>query len=162
MSTEMEVDPAWIGDEGEKPMSEITLSEFEEFCATIAKQRDVCDRLKADLKTENTRLETLEQQAITALTAMNRKNYASKVGTITRVCKRSWVLPKTPEAKAAFFAHLRTEGIFDSMATVHSATMNSWVNEQFERATAEGRSAEFSIPGLTEPTTYETLQLRRG
>lgn len=74
--------------------------------------------------------------------------------------KESVSIPKSPEAKEAFFNYLKEMGMFDSMITVHSATLNSTYKSLADAALKEG-ILEFSIPGIEPPTSYKTLKLRK-
>lgn len=141
--------------------TKLTTAEFEEFCESIKKQRDVVDEISKQKKDEEQKLAQLEDQMIAALAALGRDNYQSKVGTFYLSHRTSVKVPKTPEAREAFFTYLKDKGVFENLITVNSQTLNSFYKEEFAAAQAEGRGLEFEIPGLDEPTIKESLGFRK-
>lgn len=69
-------------------------------------------------------------------------------------------LPETMEQKQALFEYLRTLGLFDEIVSVNSRTLNKLYKDQAELAAKEG-NFDFKIPGVGEPTSFTTLELRR-
>lgn len=150
----------WYSDET-KPLTEISIEGFESLCKTVADQREKCDVASAALKEENKKLEKLEMKVLSYLKDMNRTNYPSAYGTVGIMRRTSVTTPKTPEDKAALFEYLRAKGLYESMVGVNSQTLNSFYRQELEIAEAEGRVADFRIPGLGEPTISETVTFRK-
>lgn len=145
--------------EAPKDFDAITQEELEKLCAKVAEQRAVCDAKADELKAQNKILEELEQAVVAFLKHSNRSNYGSKVGTLSLRQMRSWSLPKTPEDRTAFFNHLKKQGMYQNMITVNSATLNSYLRAEFENAQKDGRSSDFAVPGIGEPSVRETLAM---
>ena len=156
-----EVDNEWYND-AEKDLSQVTVEEFEQLCAALFDQRQVVEEKKEALSVEQAKKTALEAKVQAYLVAMDRKNYKSKLGTVSIVREESWALPKTDADRAAFFTFLKDEGTFDSLISVHSKTFNSYVKEKYKLAQEEGRSVEFKIPGVGEPSVYESVRVTKG
>ncbi len=95
----------------------------------------------------------------TYLQEMKWKNHRTSKGMLILAEKKSWPLPKL-EQRTEFFEYLKKEGLFEDMVTVNSNTYNSFLKEQFALAEKEGRSAEFKIPGVGEPSIFHTLRFK--
>ncbi len=153
-------DSAWYESETAKPVNEVTMPQFEQLCTDAFDQRAVIDKLEDGLKIEKAKLTKMEMQITTYLQEMKWKNHRTSKGLLILAEKKSWSLPKTDADKAQFFDFLRKQGIFDAMATVHSSTFNAFLKEQFELAEKEGRSADFKVPGVGEPSVFHTLRFK--
>lgn len=149
----------WIAED--KPVDSITMNDLEKQCAEIAAQRAVVDAAEEVKKREADKLKLLEGKMIETLTSLERDSFQSKVGTFYKTHKMSFRLPKSPEEKEAYFKYLQDQGVYDSMISVNSMTHNSYCKQQFEVAQAEGRSLDFAIPGVGEPTILENLSFRK-
>jgi hypothetical protein len=147
----------------DKPMDQVTLQELDLLAQSIFHQRGVSEDLEELLKTSNKTLDRLQAQMIAILDRFGRTNYeVPGVGKLV-VSERSYVgLPKTPEAKEAFYSYLKDKGIFDELISVNSNTLNSFYKREREIAREEGRALEFKIPGIGEPSTSTTLRMTKG
>lgn len=81
------------------------------------------------------------------------------LGKFTLVSRTSVKVPKTEEERAEFFEYLRSRGIFDSMITVNSQTLNAWYRAEEEAQLASG-VVDFQVPGLAPPVTFTQMQVR--
>ncbi len=164
LATEYDIDisKAWYDQAVEKPVDQVTALEFEQLCEALYGERAKYDVLKEQAKDQNSRVEKLEAQILSYLKAMGRDSYKSKLGTISKIAKRSWALPKSDEDRRAFFNALRLDGVFDGMISVNSNTMNAFMKEKFELAEAEGRSAAFAYPGIGEPSVFDSIRVVKG
>jgi len=142
----------------EKKVS-ITVEELDNLCLKIKDKRAEIDAKKDELSELNGHLEELSITAVAALKELDRKNFQSKHGTITR--KEQWYvnMPKDLNAKRELFEYLKERGVFEDFATVNHNTLNSFFTEEWEAAEAKGPDAivEFSIPGLEAPKCRESL-----
>jgi len=146
-------------DMGEKPATAVTIEEFDGICATIYKLRNDKAELEARVKILNSELALQEGKALEYMVELGKDKYAAADVTLSVQKKLSWKVPQTDEARAAFFDHLKALGAYDRMVSVHSGTLQSFCNAEFETAKQEGRTVE--IPGIDEPTYYERLSVRR-
>lgn len=138
--------------------NDVTIGGLEDLSAQIAAQRDVIDEMSAAKKLEEKKLYSLEQKMLATLEAIGKSSYQAKVGTLYISNRKSVKVPATPEDREAFFNYLRERGIFEKMITVHSATLTSYYNAEFDEAVAEGRDLE--IPGIGEPTITQSIGFR--
>lgn len=144
----------------DKPISEMTVGQLEGLCQQIAEQRKTAEEKKALYKLETDKLDSLEKNLLNTLKAMGRNNYPSKVGTFSISHRMSVKLPATPEERKAFFAYLQERGLYDSMVSVNSNTLNAFYKKEFEIANEEGRGLDFAIPGVGEPTLNEIMAFK--
>ncbi len=122
-------------------------------------QRQAVDDAKKNLKLAQENLEEQEFRILNYLEATSSDRFDAPSCTVFRREKTSVKTPKTEEQKAAFFNYLKEKGLFDSMITVNSQTLNGWYKSEQEVARSKGQF-EFSIPGLEEPTIYYDLNVR--
>lgn len=138
---------------------EITVKQLEEAI-------DKCFDLKAEhaeMK-KNTALKWLEVEEMqikieTMLTALDKTSYKSKKGTFGFQIEEGFSLPKDDESREQFFKHLKEKGMYDTMITVNSATLNSFAKGEVELAENNG-DFDFIPPGLVrrEPRTKFTMR----
>jgi len=69
--------------------------------------------------------------------------------------------PKTVEEKEKFFMWLEEQGIFYEFASINSQSLNKLYRDKAELAAKEG-VLDFRIPGISAPSTYVDLRMRRG
>lgn len=74
--------------------------------------------------------------------------------------KSSVTLPKTQEDKEALFEFLKEKGIFWEKVSIHSASLNSLYASLSEEALEKG-ILDFRIPGVSEPTFFTNLKIRK-
>lgn len=141
--------------------SEATVAEFEAFLKSIVEQRKKKEELQAQLKIEQEKYEELQAKALVYMKQLGKDSYPSSFGTVSVVKTRSVALPKTPEQKQEFFNYLKSKGLFDNMISVNSQTLNSWYRQEHEIAVEEKRVSDFKVPGLSEPSVYETIRITK-
>ena len=142
-------------------MTDVTLEELNRIGEQIKHHRAAKAMIKEEMDAVNGKLRELETTFIAYLQQNGMEKYVIPgFGTAYIKTMFSYKIPKTPEQKTAFFGYLKERGIFDSMATVHSRTLNSWAKEEMAKAIEAG-SSDFQIPGLEIPTTSETLGVRK-
>lgn len=134
----------------------IKVSDLENLAKDIATQRELCDQAAAAKKELDKELERLENKMIEVLNALDKSSYDAEVGKFIISHRTSVRVPSNPEDKALFVEYLKQKGIADQMLTVHSATLRSFYQSEFDAAKERG-DLDFTIPGLGEPTITETL-----
>lgn len=105
-------------------------------------------------------LEVAENKMIEMLIACNMKSHRGPDGMAVISYKTSVKTPKTPEHRAAFFAYLKEQGLYDAMISVNSQTLNSLYKEGLEQAKNDGKD-DYQIPGITEVTINPSLSFRK-
>ena len=141
-------------------MESVTVEDLDTLVQQIFHERHKIDKMEDAVKEEKKKLNLLEQSAIHHLEQLNRESYKTDFGTIRISNIYRYRLPETPEAKQAFFGYLKNQGVFESMATVHSATYNSYC--QAELAAAQQRGEFLALPGVPEPDVFKKLSVRKG
>jgi hypothetical protein len=138
----------------------ITIEELETAAAQIAALRERESELSNQKKLITDELAVAEGRFLDMLKSENMTSYKSKVGTVGISHRSSVKTPKSPEERKAFFDYLKQKGIFDSMISVNSMTLNAWYKRELDSAIEQGL-ADFEVPGLTGLTLTETITFRR-
>ena len=146
----------------EEDNSQNTIQKLDFVCKEIAEIREEIAKQKEVLKKLNEIESELEQQMVRALTASNRTSYQSPYGTLSVAQRLSVSLPKDDKEREDFFNYLKDTGMFDTMITVNSNTLNSWYKAKKEELEEQGCFDFMKIPGLPEPRTMEIIQFRKG
>jgi hypothetical protein len=120
------------------------------------------DALNEQLKKLNEEKSGLKAKLTLMLKECGEKNFTCELGTVTKVTDYSVNMPQG-EAKQDFFNFLRERGVFESMATVNHQTLNAYYKEQWELAKQGDPMAalNFSLPGIGEPKSFETIRFRK-
>lgn len=138
---------------------ETSLAEMNQLAVEIAQLRDAetaAAKAKSDISAE---LEAKENRVMELLIENNLNSYKAPEGTLSLSFRFSAKLPVGP-AKEAFFAYLRSQGRFDELVSVSSATYTAFVKEAYELAREQGKD-EPTIPGVTDVKTSPRLSFRR-
>lgn len=139
----------------------ITVEEFEQLIKDIQAQRSEVEAKKALLSAENEKLEALETKALEALKATGKDSYQGAVGTVYTLHRMSVSVPKDPEKRKLFFEYLQKKGVYDSLITINSQTLNAFYKSEFEAAKEAGLGLEFQVPGIEEPKIFESVGFRK-
>jgi hypothetical protein len=136
----------------DQPQGPVSVRELDDLCRQIKEKREFCANMKAELAIHHTDLAQLEGKAAGYLEELKRDSYKSPHGTLTKVEKWRFNLPKSDEDKIAFRQWLRNRGIEDKYLTVPSEAYNSLCNE--ERVIALKQGEILSIPGVPIPSCF--------
>jgi len=138
----------------------ITIESLNQEINKLAKLREDeanASRIKKEISEE---LEKVENIVMEMLVEAGLPNFTSPSGKVVLAYRTSVRTPKLPEHKEMFYAYLRERGLFDSMISVNSQTLNSLYKSELEAAKERG-DADFSIPGLTEVSLTPQLRFSR-
>lgn len=142
-------------------MTTPTLNAFQNLCKDIWEQRMKVDEMASALKIETSKLEGMKAKVLAYMEDSEiEKQHVPGYGTLSMQNMFSVKVP-AGDNKAEFFEYLKERGIFEDMATIHSATLNSWYKQEIDAAIEEG-NADFRIPGIEEPKIVKRLGMRRG
>ena len=144
----------------EKPMADITMVEFEAFIKEFAEAKEKVDQLAYEKTKATEVMDMWESKVMSVMQQFNKTSYRSSYGLLVRSERWSWKTPKSDEDKQAFYGYLKSKGLFDTMISVNSQTLNSFAKKELELAKEEG-DLDFKLPGLGEPTLNEMIALRR-
>lgn len=123
-------------------------------------ERDEKAELEARIDEIQKRINTLENLIIEGMEDANIDKLSAHGKTFSVLYNYSAKTPKTPEDKQAFFGWLKEQGLFDSMITVNSQTLNSLYNRLRNDAIKKGDNF-FTIDGITEIDSYKKLSVRQ-
>lgn len=139
----------------------ITLKEFEDLCQLGFSQKEVINTLEFNLKKEEEKLQTIKNNIMLILDKFGKAKQDTALGLVYISEKLSVSHPKEVEARAKFFEYLKSKGVFETLISVNSQTLNKLYREEREIALDEGKT-DFNIPGIGEPTLIKTLNFRKG
>jgi hypothetical protein len=101
--------------------------------------------IERDLSEVKLEIGLLQGQLKSVLEEEGRDSYKSPSGTFSYKYVPTFRVPSDEANRATFFQHLKDEGLFDSMITVHSATINSYGLQ-----CKEDKGEEYTIPGIDQ------------
>lgn len=149
----------WYAHEGEKLTTD-ALKHVHSLAKDGFKQKAEVDRIKVELRAAESKLQKITDELLPMLKdAGLSKVEIDGCGKIVVDNKISVKVPKEPELKDAFFRYLREKGIFDQLATVHSATLNAFYNAEIAAAREDGKE-DFKIPGLEPSGEWSKLRFK--
>jgi hypothetical protein len=154
LRSKMAEEPAETSSEIQKALLEVNA-----LADTLAAARDVKKEIEGKLSNACAEVERLNQLIIDLLMASNLKSYDAPAGKLSVVGRFTAKLPVGPE-KVALFDYLKSIGRFDDMASIHSATFTSWVQEQYALAEERGEG-EPTLPGVSDVKTRMGISFRR-
>lgn len=140
----------------------ITVKEVKDAIARLRVVRAEIDLLEEQKKPLNEEKDKLQSSITAMLKEMGEKSFSCEYGTVSKVTEYTVTMPQG-EAKEKFFNFLRERGVFESLATVNYQTLNAYYKEQWELA-KQGDPMEamnFSLPGIGEPKSFETIRFRK-
>ncbi len=147
----------------DKPMSEVTMSELDALGQKIFEQKKLCEEAEHLLNQRKAWLANMQAKMISVLEKFGRSNYSIPgAGMLIKSERLTVTLPKTPEDKQAFYTYLKEKELFEHLVTVNSMTLNAFYKKEFDIAAEEGRAVGFKIPGISDPKTITTLNVRKG
>lgn len=141
--------------------SMIDLKSFQELCQKAWEQKKKLEEMSAQVTAEGKILEGLKSKVLAHMQANDlQKQHVSGFGTLSIKTRCSVKVPQGDD-KLVFFDALKKDGIFETMATIHSATLNSWYEERMQEALDRGE-IEFKYPGIQTPKDVMTIEFRKG
>lgn len=143
------------------PQEPVTFDKFDDLCEQLFAQKAKVEEAKALLKDLNKELGRLQMQAVATLKQIERSSHTSPHGTVGITERWRVSVPKTEADKHALFKYLKEQGVLYTYATVNSNQINSYYNQELEKAQKEGRGMEFRLPGVGESKLFETCSMTK-
>lgn len=143
----------------DKKEPEATLSTVNELAEKLAALRDHKQELEEKVSLVSKEIEATNQRIIDILMENNLKSYRAPVGTLSVKGIFTAKLPQG-EDKVTCFNYLKEIGRFEDMASIHSATFNSWVKEAYDLAQEKGED-EPQLPGVKDVKTIFRVSFLR-
>lgn len=144
---------------GTPPASSPSAKELNDLTDRIFQQREVVAQIDEQLSKAKAQLLQLEVKALAYLDQSDLESFRGRAGMISAAEKWTYELPKGDD-KARFFGYLKSQGIFEEMATINHNTYNSYVQEELAKIRKEqGEEAamHFRLPGVPEPKIHRYL-----
>lgn len=155
-----------VPDVGKAPP--VTVTELQKLCAEACVLQDEIEEATAKWITPRaTRLKEVQSKIQAHMEQSELEKFIVKgYGTFSVQSNFSVKVPGTEEHREAFFAYLKERGIFESMITVNSATLNAWYKQELAAIAAKAEAGEdvdpdFKIPGIEEPKDFNVLRFRK-
>jgi len=140
---------------------ETTIQRLNELCKKERELEAKKKELKEQLALVNADQGKLQKEIILIMDTNELENHRIKdVGLFYIKNNFSVPVPKG-DAKHEFFNWLKERGMFEDMATINSNTLKAFYKEELAKAIEEG-NLNFSIPGLSEPSNYQSIAFRKG
>lgn len=142
--------------------NEITLGNMKNLVETKRQLASKKAELNDQMKALNEVIEDLDLKIIAHLNEVGLKTFkVPGVGSVTKKDNFSFKTPKTNEEKDALFDYIKTnygEDVLKAKLSINSQTLNAWAKEEMENNQDDPL---FSIPGLGEPSHYETISFTK-
>lgn len=139
-----------------------TIEKLDALCKRLKELRESIVQQKDTLKALHNQEYALEKTIANAIIASGRTNYSSPHGTISVGQRLSVSMPQNIEDKKKFFDYLKQEGMYDSLITVNSNTLNSFIKSKKQEMEENGVFDDLNIPGLPPPNVMEIISFRKG
>ena len=156
----METETDWFTTT-EGSLEGISLKDFEDMCAAGFELRAKISQIESDLKNEEAKLQILKNNIMAVLDKFGKSKQDTAKGLVYISEKLSVAHPKEMEQRTLFFDWLKSKGVFETLISVNSMTLNKIYKEEREIAIDAGNT-NFSIPGIGEPVLLKTLNFKKG
>lgn len=138
--------------------STVTVEQLKLKCERAFDLRSEVDMKKAELSAIQKDLDEIENEIVAVLEELGLKSFKSSTGTVETRVRQSVKVPQG-DGRQEFFNYLKDRGLFDSLITVNSQTLNAWYKQETEIAQQEKRM--LVVPGLEMPTSSVSVVLKR-
>lgn len=146
----------------EKPLSEVSVAELQAMVKELFEKRKEVEELEEVVKEKNAYVDGLKQKVLSILEAHNQDNFqVSGVGSVYRSTKMQVSYPKDPEQAAKFRQYLIDNGM-ESMLTLNHQTLNAFYKSKVSEAESQGLPIDNVLPGISEPSVFVTIGMRKG
>ena len=140
----------------------ITVADVNKIVADIRAKEEEYEAQKKISTALGNEVEKLYEQAGQILLDLGQDSFKTPLGTVSLRKRTSFKTPKDEASREAFFNKLKEMGVFDSMITVNSNTLNSFLKAEYESAEARGEDmVTYKFAGIEPPTVSVTASLRK-
>ena len=141
-------------------MSDITVSQLEAEIQEAFELRSKYEEAKNISNQEYEKLEAKQRRIMGMLEKLEMDSYKGKAGTFSYSLVESFKVPKDLEGREKFFAFLKERGVYDTMISVNSRTLNAFAKEELAAAENAGE-LDFQIPGLEKGDPSPKFVMRK-
>lgn len=136
-----------------------------ELCRQLWQQKAVVDEVKAKYDAEAAKFEAIKRDVLKSLDSNQiTKQHIPEHGTVYVQTRFSIETPKTLDAKRELFGYIEREKgpeVLLGLQSIHSATLNKFHESESELAATRG-DFRWSLPGIGEPKSFKTVNMRKG
>ena len=139
-----------------------SLNEMEELVNLLSKAKQDLEVLADTEKQLQSVRREIEGKIMAKLKEAGNTGYLSSIGRVDIRTSLSYKTPKEFDAKKKLFDYIKAKGedVYLSLLSVNSQTLNAWAKAETQSAIDQG-IFPFSIPGIDEPISYETITFRK-
>ena len=138
-------------------MSDIKVKELEAAIEEAFEKREAYDEAKRKSTEAYNEYTKLQGKVQGMLEELEMDSYKSKAGSFSYRMEEPFKVPKGLDNRRKFFDYLKQRGVYETMVTVNSRTLNA-----FAKAEAEASSdLDFNIPGLEKSDPRPVVTMRR-
>jgi len=142
--------------------STITVEQMNKHAETIRAKEAEYEAAKKISTALGKEVDSLYDMMGKMLLELGQDSFRTPLGTMVLTKRKSFKVPQGEESRNAFFAKLREMDVFDSMITVNSNTLNSFLKAEWEAAEARGEDmVTYRFEGIEPPTISVTASLRK-
>ena len=143
-------------------MENVSLNEMESLVQKLAQVKKKLEEISEQEKKAQEVRRELEGQILSHLKTNGTTGYLSSVGRVDIRTSLSYKTPKDFEQKEKLFEYIKSKGhdVYISLLSINSQTLNAWAKAETQSAIDQG-IFPFSIPGIDEPISYETITFRK-
>lgn len=138
-------------------MSDVTVNELENLVAKCFELREEYDKKKEEASEAWSKVEELQNRIVSILDSMEMDTYKAKAGTFSYKLEESYKVPKDIEARERFFNYLKERGVYETIITVNSRTLNAFAKAECEASS----ELDFNIPGIEKTTPAPRVTMRK-
>ncbi len=140
----------------------ITVDEMNKKVEEIQAKESEYDVAKKASTVLGRQVDKLYEEIGQMLLELGQNSFKTPLGTVSLKKRTSFKVPQDEESREAFFGKLKEMGIFDSMITVNSASLNAFLKADYESAEARGEDMViYKFAGIEPPTVSVTASLRK-
>lgn len=143
-------------------MSTITVEQMNQKIADIRAKEEEYEAAKKISTALGYEVDSLYSQVGQMLLDLGQDSFKTPLGTISLRKRQSFKIPKDENSRIAFFNKLKEMDVFESMITVNSNSLNSFLKAEWEAAEARGEDmVTYRFDGIEPPTISVTASLRK-
>jgi hypothetical protein len=140
----------------------ITVDEMNKKVEEIRAKEDEYEAAKKISTKLGFEVDKLYEQIGQMLLDLGQSTFRTPLATVSLKKRTSFKTPKDEADREAFFSQLKELGVYDSMVTVNSATLNAFLKAEYEAAEARGEDmVTYKFAGIDPPTVSVTASLRK-
>lgn len=137
------------------------IADLNSLVAELFRLRAMKSELTEKEKELNGQIKELSVRLIAILKENNMKSHKAPDGGIGIKRVYSVKVPSNDDEKQKLFDWLTEKNMFLKYASVHSRSLQKLYNDELDEAVRRGE-LDFSIPGVGQPTMFETINVTKG